>query len=54
MALLHPFSGGEAKAKEPINQDLMDLKYKENIEDLDSRVTTLEGGGGSGGGGVYL
>lgn len=46
MALLHPFSGTEAKAKQPINQDLTDLKYKENIEDLANQIDSISGGGG--------
>ena len=48
MTLLHPFSGTEAKAKEPINQDLMDLKYKENIEDLAAQIDAISIGGSGG------
>lgn len=49
MPLLHPFSGNEAKAKEPINEDLTDLKYKENIEDLAAQIDAISGGGSGGG-----
>lgn len=45
MALLHPFAGTEAKAKEPINESLMDLKYKENIEDLAAQIDAIPSGG---------
>ena len=48
MSLPHPFSGLEAKAKEPINEALTDLKYKENIESLSAQIDAIVGGGSGG------
>jgi len=53
MALTHPYSGTETKAEEPIDEELFDLKVRENLEGLDTRVTALEGGGASGGGAAF-
>lgn len=47
MGLVNPFTGTEAKAKEPVNEDLMDKKYKENIEDLAVQIDNIQTGGGS-------
>lgn len=46
MPLLHPFTGTEADAKEPVNEDLMKLKYKANIEDLANQIDSISAGGG--------
>lgn len=51
MSLLHPYAGTETKAKEPLNEDLMDLKIRENLEDLAAQIDAISGGG-SGGSGV--
>lgn len=49
MSLLHPFAGTETKAKEPINEDLMDLKIRENLEDLAIQIDAIPSGGGGAG-----
>ena len=46
MGLVNPFTGTEAKAKEPVNEDLMDKKFKENIEDLAVQIDNIQSGGG--------
>ena len=46
MGLVNPFTGTEAKAKEPVNEDLMDKKFKENIEDLAVQIDDIQTGGG--------
>jgi len=44
--LVNPFSGLEAKAKQPINEDLTDKKFKENIEGLLDSINNISVGGG--------
>ena len=46
MTLINPFTGTEAKAKKPVNEDLMDKKFKENIEDLAVQIDVISGGSG--------
>jgi len=48
MPLLHSFDPLEAKAKEAIDENLMDLKYKENIENLADQIDALSIGGSGG------
>lgn len=48
MSLLHPYTGDETKAEAPIDQDLMDLKIRENLEDLAVQIDNIGGGGGGG------
>ena len=55
MALNFPFTGTETLAKEPLDEQLMDQKVRQNLEGLDTRVTALEGGGsGIGAGGSVV
>ncbi|MCK5644455.1 MAG: hypothetical protein KAJ19_26885, partial [Gammaproteobacteria bacterium] len=44
-----PFNGTEAIAEAPIDQDLMDNKYRKNIEFLCDEIDNISGGGGGGG-----
>lgn len=48
MPLTNPFLGTETKAKEPINEDLMDQKIRVNLENLQTQVDGLATGSGGG------
>ena len=45
MALPFPFSAGQTDAESPIDQDLMNENFQQNIEYLDTQIGAGGGGG---------
>lgn len=47
-----PIGSGQTDAKSPIDEQLMDVGVRQNFDDHEARILSLEGGGGGGGGGA--